>query len=169
MGKWKWAGVAAAMGISCAAQAVELIPVKDFVKHPTYSSVKISPNGEYLAMTVDRGDQDVLTVLRTKDLSIVKINQLPEEKSVGSFYWTSPDRLLFNSIKKIGSYARPFATGEWYSVNADGSQPRPLIFYGTRDATQRGKQVGNESFGLLDTLKDDPDNVMMTATYARSS
>ena len=74
MGKWKWAGVAAAVGMSCAAQAVELIPVQDFVKHPTYSSVKISPNGEYLAMTVDRGDQDVLTVLRTKDLSIVKIN-----------------------------------------------------------------------------------------------
>lgn len=169
MGKLKWAGIAATMGMSCAAQAVELIPVQDFVKHPTYSSVKISPNGEYLAMTVDRGDQDVLTVLRTKDLSIVKVNQLPEEKSVGSFYWTSPDRLLFNSIKKIGSYARPFGTGEWYAVNADGSQPRPLIFYGTRDATQRGKQVGNESFGLLDTLKNDPDNVMMTANYQRSS
>ena len=48
-----------------------------------------------------------------------------------------------DSIKKIGSYARPFGTGEWYAVNADGSQPRPLIFYGTRDATQRGKQGGD--------------------------
>ncbi len=145
------------------------IPVQDFVKHPTYSSVKISPDGEYLAMTVDRGEQDVLTVLRTKDLSIVKVNQLPEQKSVGSFYWTSPDRLMFNSVRKIGSYARPFATGEWYSVNADGSQPRPLIFYGTRDATQRGKTVGSERFSLLDTLKADDQNVMMTANYQRSS
>jgi len=154
---------------AASAEAGEIIPVQDFVRHPTYSNVKISPNGEYLAMTVDRGEQDVLTILRTRDLSIVKVNQLPDNKSVGAFHWTSPERLLFNSVKKVGTYARPFGTGEWYSVNADGSQPRPLIFYGTRDATQRGKTVGNESFDLLDTLKDDDQNVLMASTYQRSS
>ena len=107
----------------------ESIPVADFVKHSTYSSAKISPTGEYLAMTVDRGDQDVLTVLRTKDMSIVKANLLPEQKSIGEFYWTSPQRIIFNSQKKVGSFAQPFNTGEWYAVNADGSQPRPLVFY----------------------------------------
>ncbi|QNP42065.1 S9 family peptidase [Lysobacter terrestris] len=131
--------------------------------------MKISPNGEYLAMTVDRGDQDVLTVLRTKDLSLVKVNQLPDDKSVGNFYWVSPERLMFNSVQKFGRFARPFGTGEWYAVNADGSQPRPLVFYGTRDATQKGKQVGAESFSLLDTLRDDDTNVLMSVNYPRSS
>ena len=46
-------------------------PISDFVSHPIYSSVKISPTGEYLAMTVDRGDQDVLTVMRTSDLKLI--------------------------------------------------------------------------------------------------
>lgn len=159
-----------AMFVCCgAAFAADIIPIQDFVKHPTYSSVKISPNGEYLAMTVDRGDQDVLTVLRMSDLGIVKVNQLPEKKSVGSFYWTSPNRLMFNAVKKLGKYEAPFGTGEWFAVNADGSQPRSLIFYGTVDATQRGKQVGNESFSLLDTLRDDDQNVVMEVNYARSS
>ncbi|WP_448670365.1 alpha/beta hydrolase family protein [Pseudoxanthomonas mexicana] len=143
--------------------------IQDFVKHPTYSSVKISPNGQYLAITVDKGDQDVLTVLRTNDLQTVKINQLPEQKSVGDFYWVSPERLMFNAVKKMGGYAQPFSTGEWYAVNADGSQPRALIFYGTRDATQRGKTVGSERFSLLDTLRDDDQNVIMQATSPRSS
>lgn len=143
--------------------------IEDFVRHPLYSDVKISPTGEYLAMTVDRGEQDVLTVLRTKDLSVLKINQLPDDKSVGAFYWTSPERLIFNSIKKVGSYARPSLTGEWYGVNADGSQPRPLVFYGTRDVTQRGKQIGNESFSLLDTLEDNDGEVLMEVNYPRSS
>ena len=143
--------------------------IQDFVKHPTYSSVKISPNGEYLAITVDRGDQDVLTVLRTNDLQPVKINVLPEKKSVGEFYWVSPERLMFNAVRKMGGFAQPFATGEWFAVNADGSQPRSLIFYGTRDATQRGKTVGNERFSLLDTLKDDDQNVIMQVYYPRSS
>ena len=168
----QWAAAlsaAAMMWATSSAMANELIPIQDFVKHPVYSEVKISPSGEYLAMTVELGEQDVLTVLRTSDLQVVKINQLPDKKSVGSFHWTSPNRLLFNSIRKIGTYAAPFATGEWYAVNADGSQPRPLIFYGTRDATQRGKQVGNEQFSLLDPLRDDDENVVMVANYPRSS
>ena len=143
--------------------------VTDFVSHPIYSSVKISPTGEYLAMTVDRGDQDVLTVLRTSDLKLIKVNQLPDKKSIGSFHWVSSDRLIFNAIKKMGGYAQPFSTGEWFAVNADGSQPRPLIFYGTRDATQRGKTVGAERFSLLDTLRNDDQNVIMQVTSPRSS
>jgi len=163
------AALAVALGAGGAHAAASTPSIEDFVRHPTYSGVKISPTGEYLAMTVDRGEQDVLTVLRTSDLSVVKVNQLPDDKSVGSFYWTSPERLLFNAIRKVGSYAQPFGTGEWYGVNADGSQARPLVFYGTRDVTQRGKQVGNERFSLLDTLEDDHQKVLMEVNYPRSA
>ncbi len=166
---WRLGCGVAMLGLGAHASAAAPIPVEDFVKHPTYSGAKISPNGEYLALTVDRGDQDVLTVLRTDDLSVVKINQLPDKKSVGSFYWTSPNRLLFNAVRKLGRYEQPFGTGEWFAVNADGSQPRPLIFYGTRDATQRGKTVGNERYSLLDTLDGDDLNVVMEVNYPRSS
>ena len=151
-----------------AASGQQLQAVKDFVEHPAFGTAKISPNGEYLAITVDRGDQDVLTVMRTSDLNILKVNILPDKKSVGGFYWTSPNRLMFNAVRKMGGYAQPFATGEWYAVNADGTQPRPLIFYGTRDATQRGKAVGMERFSLLDTLQQDDQNVIMQVTTPRS-
>lgn len=143
--------------------------IEDFVKHPAYSSAKISPTGEYLAITVDLGDQDVLTVLRTSDLQMLKVNQLPDKKSIGEFYWVSPERLMFNAVRKMGGYAQPFMTGEWFSVNADGTQPRPLIFYGARDATQRRQTVGNQRFTLLDTLKDDDQHVMMSVYSPRSS
>lgn len=143
--------------------------IADFVKHPTYSSAQISPAGTYLAMRVDRGEQDVLTVLRTDDLKIVAVNQLPDKKSVGSFYWTSPERLMFSAVRKIGSFERPVGTGEWFAVNADGTQPRTLIEYGTQNVTQRSKQVDGQFFSLLDTLPGDDTNVMMTAMYQRSS
>jgi len=151
------------------ARGADLQPVRDFVSHPSYGTVKISPNGEYLAITIDRGDQDVLTVMRTSDLSIVKVNQLPDKKSVGSFFWISPQRLMFNAIRKMGGYAQPFSTGEWFAVNADGTQARPLIFYGTREASQRSKTVSSERFSLLDALKDDDVNVIMQVTSPRSS
>lgn len=160
---------AGAMFPAIAVAAAPQQPVKDFVGHAAYGTVKISPNGDFLAITVDQGEHDVLTVLRTSDLKIIKVNQLPDRKSIGSFYWTSNDRLLFNAVQKLGGYAQPLSTGEWYAVNADGGQARPLIYYGTRDATQRGKTVGNERFELLDTLKDDDQNVIMQVSSARSS
>jgi len=153
-------------GVAAAAQP---LPVEEFVKHPLYSTAKISPNGDYLAITVDYGDQDVLTVMRTSDLKILKVNQLPDKKSVGAFYWVSPERLMFNAVRKMGGYAQPFSTGEWFAVNADGTLPRPLIFYGTRDATQRSKAVGSARFSLVDTLKDDDVNVVMRASTPRST
>lgn len=142
--------------------------VRDFVQHPVYSTVKISPTGEYLAITVDRGDQDILTIMRTSDLQILKINQLPEKKSVGSFYWVGDDRVMFNAVRKMGGYAQPFATGEWFAVNADGSKPRPLIFYGSQGATGRNKTVGNQRFSLLDVLKDEDRSVIMEVRSPRS-
>lgn len=171
MKQFKKAALALALASASAIGAVpaEASDIQDFVRHPAYSAVRISPTGEYLATTVDRGDQDVLVVLRTNDLSIVKVSQLPDRKSVGAFHWTSPERLLFNAVRKVGSYEQPFGTGEWFAVNADGSQPRPLIFYGTRDATQRSQTVSNQSFDLLDTLRDDDTNVVMTVYSPRSA
>lgn len=159
------------LAVACAlpAAAAHAQSIADFVKHPTYSSARISPDGKYLALRVDRGEQDVLTVLRTSDLKIVNVNQLPEKKSVGAFHWTSPERLMFNAVRKIGSFERPVGTGEWFAVNADGSQPRTLIEYGTQNVTQRAKQADGQFFSLLDTLPDDDVNVMMAARYQRSN
>lgn len=149
--------------------AADLPPVEDFMRPAAYSSAQISPDGKYLGIIVDRGDQDVLTILNMSDLSVLKVNQLPDKKSVAGFQWVGDDRVIFTAVRKVGGFAQPFGTGEWFAVDADGGQPRPVIYYGTRDATQQRKAVGNERFSLLDPLVDDPRNVLMEATYPRSS
>ncbi len=161
--------LALALAMPATAHAASSYTVEDFARHATYKGSKISPDGRYLAITVDRGDQDVLTVLDTATLKLVKVNQLPDKKSVGQFHWVGPDRLMFNSVRKMGGYAAPFSLGEWFAVNADGSRPTPVIFRGTRDATQRGKAVGSESFSLIDRLEDDDRTVLMQARSPRSS
>ncbi len=75
---------------------------------------------------------------------------------------------MFTAVRKVGSYAQPFSTGEWFGVDADGSKARSLIFYGTRDATQRGKQIGNERFSMLDPLEEDASKVLMAVSYPLS-
>ncbi len=124
--------IAGAVLFACCApaSAKELQPIQDFIKRPTYSSAKISPNGDYLPVAVavevevevevdqgEQGEQDILTVLGTSDLSILKVNRLPDDKSVGAFHWVGPERLLFNSVRKFGSFAQPRPTGEWYRLH----------------------------------------------------
>ncbi|MFY2765369.1 alpha/beta hydrolase family protein [Arenimonas sp. MALMAid1274] len=150
------------------AVAAELPPIEDFMRPSTYSSAQISPSGKYLGIIVDRGEQDVLTVLRMSDLGLVHVNQLPDEKSVAGFEWVGDERLIFTATRKVGNFAPPSSTGEWFAVNADGSLPRPVIHYGARTAGERDKAVGNESYSLMDPLEDDPRNVLMIATYPRS-
>lgn len=144
--------------------------IEDFVRHAAYKQAKISPDGDYLAITVEWGDQDVLTVLDMSDLEVLKVNQLPDKKSVGEFHWVNPERLVFNAVRKMGGYAAPFMTGEWFAVNADGSQPRPLIFYGARDSSQRRQTVSyGERFSILDVLPDDDQHILMQVQHQRSS
>ncbi|MDO5505800.1 MAG: S9 family peptidase [Pseudoxanthomonas suwonensis] len=160
-----------ALGYSTTSTAQgQRLTIEDFARHPTFSAARISPDGKHLAISVDRGEQNVLSVLRVSDLQLVKVNQLPEKKSVGAFYWVDDNRLMFDAIQKIGTYAAPFRLNEWYAVNADGSQPRPIIFSGTRDATQRGRSVGSQSFSMVDTLRGQSGrDVIMQARSPRSS
>lgn len=150
------------------ANAAELPSVEHFMRYNTYSSARISPDGKYLAIGVDRNGQDVLTVIRLADMQLMKVNALPEEKSVAGYRWISNDRLIFTSVQKFGSFAAPRGTGEWYAVNADGTKPEAIIFYGSRGTTGRSKTLGNEAYSLLDPLIDDPRNVLMTVVYPRS-
>jgi len=156
------------IGLSAGTSLAAPPPIEDFFRPSAYTSAQISPDGKYLGIIVDRGDQDVLTILKMADMSILKVNQLPDQKSVASFRWVGDDRVMFTAVRKFGQFARPNPTGEWYAVNADGTQARPVIFYGTRSAAERSKAVGNESFSLADPLDEDSRLVLMEVNYPRS-
>lgn len=117
------------------AMAVEELPLEYFNRHSQYDAVRISPTGQYLAATAPLGERDVLAVMRASDLSLVKVHQLPDDKSIGSFFWAGPDRLMFTASRKVGQFAQPLGTGEWFAVNADGSKPAVLVTYEGTSAT----------------------------------
>jgi dipeptidyl aminopeptidase/acylaminoacyl peptidase len=143
-------------------QANDLISIQDFVKQPTYSNAKISPKGDYLAMTVEKTEQDVLVVLDIKTLKTVSINTLPDKVSVGSFYWVGPQRLIFTDVRKVGRFAQPFSSGQWYAVDADGKRARTLIAYNVWDPLNPNKSIsGSERYSLLETLPEDDSKVIM--------
>jgi dipeptidyl aminopeptidase/acylaminoacyl peptidase len=154
---------------SGAARAADPIPVQDFVRHAEYSGAKISPDGTYLALTVLQGEITVLAIVRLQDMVVVRTTRLPEEKSIGEFYWVGPKRLMFTAIRNIGSYAQPFGTGEWYASDFDGGRPRTLVTYDAQPLHTRNKLVHfTESYQMLDPLPGDETSVLMVI-HDRSS
>ncbi|HVI26153.1 MAG TPA: S9 family peptidase [Xanthomonadaceae bacterium] len=147
------------------AGAADRIPIEEFVKHAQYSATKISPDGRYLALTVQQDDTMSLAVLRLEDMKFVRVTSLTNNESVGSFYWVGPNRLMYTSQKNFGTYASPFGTGEWYAMDADGSRPRSLVSYSAQSLQGRDKVVHfNEHYEMLDPMPGDEARAIMTIT-----
>ena len=133
------------------ATAGEPLPIRDFIHHPEYSGAKISPDGRFLALTMQQEAQKVLTVLTLQDMKVIRITRLTGGESVGDFYWVGSDRLMYTSTKNFGSLAAPFGTGAWYAMDADGGHPRTLVSYSSDANTGRNRMVHfGEVYRMLD-------------------
>jgi dipeptidyl aminopeptidase/acylaminoacyl peptidase len=159
------AAVACAALWFAATAAAQEIPIEDFVRDPSYSGVKISPDGAHLAMTVERGKKDALAVLRTADLGVVSVTDLPGEWSVGAFAWGNHKRLVFSTYVKQGRFIEqttPF--GLLYAIDIDGSKPR-LLFDRPSTMIERGARstwTDREGFyRLVDALSGDDEHVLV--------
>src|SRR6478735_5186231 len=157
-------GWMAALLLACpfVASATDVVPIQDFVRHPQYSTTKISPDGRFLALTAQQGDTMSLAVLRIEDMKVIRITRLTNGESVGGFYWVGPNRLMYTSVRNFGTYAVPFGTGVWYAMDADGGRARTLIAYNAGAADGRSKMIHfDERFSMLDPLPDDESHALM--------
>src|SRR4249919_696644 len=158
----KQAMIVALLAAPHVVHADDAVPIQEFVRHAQYSATKISPDGTYLALTVQQGDVMSLAVLRMQDMQVIRITRLTDGESVGGFYWVGPNRLMYTSAKNFGTYAAPFGTGEWYAMDADGGRPRTLVSYSAGATAGRSKMVHySEAYSMLDPLPDDESKALM--------
>lgn len=140
----------------------------DLARHSRYKMVKISPDGTHIAATTVLADGQ--TVLSLIDLEKKKgVNVKPREgDDVLDFWWASPEYVVYSEAEHDGGWDTPIATGELYSVEADGGSPTML--YGYRmDTMQTGSNIqrvtaerGTAQF--LSRIDGDPDHILAVVT-----
>ena len=130
-----------------------------------YDTVKISPDGKYVAATAVVKGHTVLALMRLADRK-GELVRPREEDSVTDFWWASSTRVVYAVGMRVGGYDAPQATGELYAVNADGSDSAML--YGVR---RGGMSTGSLIPGVVSTrgtadfiaaIPDDPDHVLVS-------
>lgn len=141
------------------------VALSDLARHMQYNTVKISPDGQYLAATAVVKGHTVLALIRLSD----KKGQLVrprEEDSVTDFWWVSDTRVVYTVGMRVGGYDAPIATGELYAVNADGTGTAML--YGFRKG---GMNTGSlikhvvATRGTADfvaAIPDDPKHILVS-------
>ncbi len=151
---------------SVAAAGAGAVDLTQYLRRETFTDIKISPGGEYVAATVPMEDYTAIAVLRLKDKQIVGSFRPPRRNHAQTFDWVSNERLLIGLAQKWGALDQPNLTGELYAIDANGSRGELLVGYrveskgpGTRI---QPKTVEAVAAFLADDLPGDERNVLVT-------
>ncbi len=152
--------------VALSAQAVAApIPVADFAKPPSVETMKLSPDGRYLALVVPQGDYETsLVVLDATTLKAVGGLRSAQNTLVGDLWWVSDERLVIAVAEKFGGLDEPFLTGHLIAVNADGKGVERI--YGSMGEMQAGTRLKTRADDtgfatMVDPLPDDPSSAII--------
>lgn len=114
-----------------------------FAKHSAFTSVSISPGGDYLAVGILRDGKRAAAVLDLDTKAVKSLITFKDPLEVASIRWLNEERLLVTMARKIGSLEMPGSAGELYAVNADGSKGKNIFgFMGVEPIAASGRYIG---------------------------
>lgn len=124
------------------------VPIEDFFKDAEFSSVRLSPDGQHLAVIVPQSDRTVLAVLRVSDRKVVGKWDYGENRHFQNVEWANNKRLLFWVGFKLGRFDFKVAKGDLYASNIDG--------------TGRLDIPNGAYYSVVDLTPDDPDTILVS-------
>ena len=160
----------ACMRASAAAAIAPELPVGYFVNDAEYSTAKVSPGGDYLALIAPFEERESLVVLRLADMHTMSRRALGSRVGIMDVHWVRNDRLLIEpSLDDAFNYSRT-PTGELIGIDVDGSRMAWLYGYQAGETTTgthfKGREDAYASAELLHTLQgENADDDVLIATH----
>ncbi|MCB1559611.1 MAG: hypothetical protein KDI75_00675 [Xanthomonadales bacterium] len=124
--------VAASLLLALALQpaVAEEIPLRDFARHATMFSPRLSPDGKLLAVTTKTEDGlNALSVLQLSDMQTVSLLKMPRYELPINVTWVSDTRIAYAKARESGSLDQPRPTGEVFATDYDGGKQKYLFGY----------------------------------------
>ena len=133
-----------------------------------YQDVKISPDGEHLAVAMDSDGKRALIFISRSTMKMVGASKLPGKNEVGTYHWANNERVVIKIYQREPWQEQLNYYGELFAVNIDGSNPELIYGYrnvdntlGTR--TKKKKQIKGWA-NIVDMLPDDEKNILISST-----
>lgn len=162
-----WMRVAFALLAGMPVTQAATLDLAPYVQQDMYEWVKISPDGQYYAVTAPLEDRTALLILRRSDHAFTAKVSGPANSVVDNFWWANNERVVMSMARRQGSRDEPASIGELYAVNVDGKQSMLLASpYGTAERAgivSEFKSTLEQSVYMLDPLDGDDRNVLVSA------
>lgn len=128
--------------------AADEVPMGDFFKDPEFTSVTLSPTGEYMSVSVPRGDRTVLAMFNVADMELLNIWDYGAKNHIDHVVWVNDERFFMYVTKKVGKFDTRVGMADVYASNVDGTGRTDIVHGGT--------------YRIVDTTRHDPDNILVS-------
>lgn len=143
----------------------EQLPIEHFTRHDDFGTMKISPDGQFVALTTGKLGREFLAFIDLANRKVSSGVRAPERFEIDDFYWASPTRIVYFIAERQPGLKQPVPTGEIFGINRDGSKHR--LLYGYR----AGEEMSNTTSGkrrdtyatpvIISTLKDNDSQILI--------
>ncbi|MDP3820957.1 MAG: prolyl oligopeptidase family serine peptidase [Burkholderiales bacterium] len=142
-----------------AGAAETLVPVAAFAGDGVFSRPKLSPDGQRLAVIVERQDGDrvvpTLVIYEVPELKVAAVLRTPFRQVMIEHHWVDDMRLVMSNGLEIGRYEAPLPIGNIYASDIDGQRQRYLYGSGRGD-TRSMSSAGDTGNGDVHSLPSVP-------------
>lgn len=138
---------------SLTAYAQEPVPLEVFAQNPSFSSMKISPDGKHVAATYPLGDQVRLAILKADTFEPVYQYYFGDKDQVAQYWWANNDRILMRTAIKTGQYAQRFIDPRIWAADIGGKVE--VVF----------NQYANVS--IHDMLPEDEQHILINSNHEK--
>lgn len=124
------ASLAACLALFGPAAVAAPPPVASFTNFAEYESMKISPNGTYLAFTRRTREYELMSVVHVEGLKPASHVNFGNLTDIESFEWANDSRLLIEPARRFpGFISFKVPTGELFALDAEGNDAELLFGY----------------------------------------
>lgn len=140
---------AVGLGLTTNTLFADLIPAEEMFGNSLVRTMKISPDGEHVALTFEEDTEVKLTVMNLDTREFTSTFAFGENMHVLNFWWASDSRLVMGVGEVTGNLDNLGRSTALYAANLDGSV-REQIFVSVRSRVQ-----------VLHTLPDDENHILV--------
>jgi len=136
--------------VSLSAKSAKDLTATDFFKNADYSSLQLSPNGEYLAALIPVKDRSNIIVMKSDNLGDYQFLTGFTDTQVQSFFWKGNDRIVFTMDNSDGGEAFGL-----YTVKREKNAEIVTLL----DSYRKGKSI--ISANVVHHLPDDNNHIIV--------
>jgi len=137
--------------VTLSAKSAKDLTATDFFKYADYSSLELSPNGEYLAALILVNDRRNIIVMKTDNLGDYQFLTGFKKTQVSSYFWASNDRIVFTMDNSNG--------GEAFGLYTVKRVKKPKIVT-LLDSYRRGRDIVTAN--VVHTLPEDENHIIVS-------